>query len=158
MSIEHPNYKHARDASDKFDNYFPVLVFSILALAVQTLTWTDRVSNYASVSAISLLFLSGILSLWKLEQVPGFFVAAAEADDLRDKVNRLITTSPLPPSTFTDLATLAVSQDQKVVSINERFKFWYKVQRWAFVVGLGALIFARIHSHAFAACASCGTR
>jgi hypothetical protein len=148
-SSEDPNLKHAREAQKYFDNYAPVLIFGILSLAVQSVVWRHDFADYFNIGAFVLILVAGIVSLWRLERLPKFYVNAAEVNEATAERNFLVK------------AIAGGKKDQGysdwLASVGKRLEFsgnieiseqkWskrtYQVQKWSFVIGLVLLLIAR---------------
>lgn len=69
-SDEDPHMRRSRDARDRFDAYFPVVIFGTLTLAVQSALWSSRIAAKFEIGGWALLVIAGIASLLRLESGP----------------------------------------------------------------------------------------
>lgn len=134
---EDPNYRAAREAQNKFDQYFPALTFTVLGLGVQTAKWGYPPSDRLELGAWDLIFLAGVLSLWRLEAAPVFFLRQARISEEQVAVQLAEMRRETPNRT--ELSKLSTEQDRA----QRGTVFLYRVQRTSLVVGIAAMMAAR---------------
>jgi hypothetical protein len=75
---------------EKFDFYVISLVFTLLALSIQTADFgNSAVSDCLELLGWLALFISGISGLWRLESIPDFRMKSATQSDLLDMLGTL---------------------------------------------------------------------
>lgn len=95
--------KAGNELADKFDFYITGLIFTVLGLSIQTAQSRNCAINYVEIMSWALLFLSGLLSLWRLEWLSsltlhmgfagkfhseGNLQQSAKHQDLADKIQK----------------------------------------------------------------------
>ena len=140
---EDPNSAFAREAESKFDSYLPVLTFTILGLAVQTLKFVVPLGFWVEVGALTLMFASGVLSLVRLEQRSVVFNRAALRNSTLERRNMVAREHPNDYVTASATAAKAqadLNRDQK------RQRDLYVIQRYTLIGGIFLLLAARVIS------------
>lgn len=135
--------KRARDSQEKFDHYVPVLVFTILGLAMQTLKWQNSRVDCVAIAALVFLFVSGMLSLLRLERNPAYWVKVANTNAWAEKVENAVK-SGHPVELIKVLAEEKKAAQKADEAENTLGMRLYQVQRWAFVLGVGCLLLFNI--------------
>jgi hypothetical protein len=129
--------KRSQEVGERFDAYFLTLTFTLVAAAIQTAKWSDTnpLSNYAEVAGWLFLAASGLVALYRAEQAPHFYVAAAHHATLEDYLDSLRKRGA-PPEHISEFGRLTLEAAVKLETINARTMEIYKWQRGLFVVGL----------------------
>ena len=132
--------KQAREMQSKFDQYLPALAFTILGLAVQTAKWAHPVSERLEIGGWTLLFLSGVLGLLKLERAPGRYSQAALVNHWRSAAK-----AAEGQSYFDSLkaAALADAASRRLNALGRVDLLLYQLQRSSLIVGMAAMLAAR---------------
>lgn len=80
----------AQKTQEKFEFYIISLVFTLLALSIQTAKFGDSViADMLELSGWMMLLVSGIAGLWRMEFIPVQRVKMAQRNDLEKKIYEL---------------------------------------------------------------------
>lgn len=131
---EDPNFQASRNAQEKFDHYLPILTFTLVGLSIQTAKWDYLPSYRFEIIGWALLFISGVLSLLRLERKSVFYAKAGTANDLKKQADESRNDQVIAWE-------MKISADLKRDS--RRMVIMYGVQRWALILGFLAIIIAR---------------
>lgn len=157
---ENENYTIGRNITEKFEFYFIALVFTILGLAIETSNLTSQHHQYLwEVGSWGLLFISGIIGLFRLEWKAVFFIQHGNLQQEKRSLDKLkyglggrtILKNPNETWTTEELSDAKkkvedniLFRKQEIKKIN-RITIWsYKIHQWAFALGLLILIVSRI--------------
>lgn len=128
----------------KFEFYLLALVFTVLALAVQTAKvptrWcTDALEIFGWFS----LLISGISGLLRLEKVPIAYFLSADAKDLNRHYDQLIDGRLDSAWVSESLMGRIEKKQQQIRDVGEKIKSLYGWHKWLFVVGIVSITLAR---------------
>lgn len=161
MATDSKSSEHgiAQQAQEKFEFYLLSLVFTLLALAVQTATFgANHVKNSLELSCWLRFLVSGLAGLYRLQWVP---VARSTMADTRSIEEEVLKLKELQLQGRTEVLLLETQMRQP---INERLmnslhavsvlsphikrlemkvQVGYEIHKWGFVLGLLAVITAR---------------
>ncbi|KWA08771.1 hypothetical protein [Burkholderia territorii] len=153
--------EHSRELQEKFELYLLGLIFTILALAIQTAKFgNSRVPDALEILAWISLGLSGLVGLSRLEWVPVALQNGTKLDGVRQERDRLaaaaeagvlivpVVDEPEP----VNIHTLIAARDEGIKKAGARLKrierkivVKYEIHKWSFVVGLALLMAARAY-------------
>ncbi|MCA8304172.1 hypothetical protein LGN24_22045 [Burkholderia seminalis] len=153
--------EHSRELQEKFELYLLGLIFTILALAIQTAKFgNSRVPDAFEILAWISLGLSGLVGLSRLEWVPVALLTNAKLQDVRQERDRLAGAAeagmlrvPVVDETEpVDIHTLIAARDEGIGKADARLKrierkiiIKYEIHKWSFVAGLALLMAARAY-------------
>ena len=158
MDID-PNTNLSIEIQQKFEFYFIALIFTLLALAVQSGKF--GVNAYADISEIAgwvLLLLSGLFGLSRLEWLPVAYKFHAKISSLEKDIkgcNQMSNNGHTMASMGTDNTAYNIENiienrresiekiKPKVKEIEKKTMLKYKFQKLFFVAGLASLIITR---------------
>jgi len=156
---ENPNITIAREISQKFEFYFIALVFTVLALSIQTSSFTKIYFQYLfEIFAWCCFLISGLAGLSRLEWLPIAYRHHGSQDIEKNNlsaVNEGIHGRPILDSTggeWTDeqlqkskreLEEQIAKRNKKIEMLEMTSIFKYKIHKWSFVIGLISLIVSR---------------
>ena len=133
MAEEPTNLMLAVRTKEKFEFYMVALVFTVLALSVQTATFGSHViSDAAELAAWLALLASGLAGLWRIELVGLYYYGAYKAQALPEG-------NPSKRTIENKLHKMEATSMRR-----------YKLHKWCFIVGLPLLVFARAYHPAMA--------
>lgn len=155
----------AIEQQHKLQFYLISLVFTLLALAVQSAKLGSSPLDGAEIAGWVVLLVSGLSGLWYLEMNPTLRVKMAQRDELAEDASKL--REALAAGQYTVLvkkagrteptAPMLQKREQAMAALDVKMRSWerwqlvrYKVCKVAFVVGLVFLAVARAYP-AFAA-------
>lgn len=154
-------FEIAQKQQEKFEFYLISLVFTLLALSIQTSEFgNSNIADAFELLGWILLLASGLAGLWRMEFLSIERVKGAQKEEYRDKViemEGLIQQGTTEVHVLENNATQAVSERRDeyqsavdalgpVIKKLERNNLWkYTVHRYAFVVGVIALVFSRAY-------------
>ncbi len=153
------NIAHSIEISRKFEYYFIALVFTLLAVAIQSfpsmkinLNW----QNYFEFGGWASLILSGISGLSRLENLPGVYFYAGERNKTNIKINLLSgDKNVFDPDASKMWKADEVKKELHVLKNNvslinncygklmKTTHMEYQLHRWAFIVGLFLIFISR---------------
>ncbi|MHB1085087.1 MAG: hypothetical protein ACYCZA_09645 [Thiobacillus sp.] len=156
----------AQQSQEKFEFYLLSLVFTLLALAVQSATFgTNLPKNALELLAWMLFLISGLSGLYRLQWIPVARVSMADKRSLEDEVFKL---KELQLQGQTELHVLDSGRRQpiperinnrqigidalepKIKKIEARVQAAYEIHKYAFVLGLISVACARGYEPALA--------
>lgn len=142
----------AQQSQEKYEFYLLSLVFTLLALAVQSANFGENLpKNALELLAWVLFLISGLSGLYRLEWVPVARASMADKRDLEDEVFRM---KELQLKGQTELLVLDTGRrqpiterinnrqigidalDPKIKQIESRVHAAYDVHKYSFVLGL----------------------
>jgi hypothetical protein len=151
----------AQRAEEKFDFYVISLVFTLLALSIQSASFgTSHAAAIIELVGWSLLLTSGIVGLSRLEYIPVIRLKRAMKNEFE---NEFYEIKKLQLQGETVINVLETGEEQ---DLNERLahkqqcigvltpdieqleahnQIKYKVFRWSFVIGLSFIVLARAY-------------
>ena len=131
---------------EKFQLYFVSLVFTLLALSIQSARFgLNVVSDCAELIGWLALLVCGLATLWYLELVPfGFKYLQdkeeyAELDRLRVAAKVRAGASPSIEDRQRDVAAI----DSRIAQLDRSLAVRYTTARWSFLLGVLAVVVAR---------------
>jgi hypothetical protein len=149
----------AHNTQEKFDFYLLALVFTLLALSVQSAKFEGGALS-TSFELLGWMFLlaSGLFGLWRIEYIPVERVKLAQLDGLNEKINeakrlKLSGTSEIHVLSTDDKQSL----EDRISNLKESVELLtpltkelekenlikYKVHKLGFVLGLTLVVVAR---------------
>ena len=153
------DFEIAQKQQEKFEFYLISLVFTLLALSIQTSEFGK--SNVADVFELLgwlLLLISGVFGLWRLEYLPVERVKGAHKEGYEDKViemEGLIQSGVQEVHVLENNAPQAIADRRNeyqtavdvlgpiIAKLEKSNLIKYTVHRYSFVVGLCALVISR---------------
>ena len=156
---ENNNLAFARQTQHKFEFYFIALVFTILALSIQTSVMTSsNWQRFFEILSWICLLLSGLAGLSRLEWVAVAFrqygVRQSHQKDAKKTDKGLAGTKILKkdgtPMSREELLTMKKKYiariyltTKEIRRIEKSLSLKYKIHKWGFVIGLCSLIISR---------------
>lgn len=141
---ESRNLEAAQDVHHKFEFYLLALTFTIAGFAIQTGKFSGNVfGDLAEVSSWAMLFLSGVVGLWRLEYLPVMYrtysyiqVRKQSIEDYKDEDKHVDSVDALRKQ--------VAEYEPKLKKIENTNRKKYRWQKIFFISGLAALLFARL--------------
>ena len=162
MTTESPTSQErsiAQQGQEKFEFYLLSLVFTLLALAVQTAVFgAGYLKNAIELTGWIAFTISGVIGLYRLQWIP---VARNVMADLRFLESEIFELQKLQLSGESELLIVGTNQRQqieerighrqsgvdeikpKLESLERKIRVCYVIHTWAFVFGLAFIIAAR---------------
>ena len=151
----------AQRSQEKFEFYLVGLVFTLLALSIQTAKFgQSNLSDVFELSGWVSLAVSGLIGLWRLEYIPVIRTKIAIKDEFDEKLDEL---RELELKGVQELFVLETQSNQTIQDRLSEYKkgvavldpvitklekhgyVKYQIHRYTFVVGVFLLIFARAY-------------
>lgn len=149
----------AQQTQEKFELYLLSLVFTLLALAIQTASFGSSLpKNALELSGWLCLLVSGLAGLWRLQWVPVLRVQMAERKSIENEIFKLKelqlqgqtellvlesgTRQPITERLVHRNAALA-AYDPAIAKRERRIFLAYDIHKYAFVVALVLAIASR---------------
>ncbi|RKY83803.1 hypothetical protein DRQ11_12530 [candidate division KSB1 bacterium] len=151
----------AQQSQEKFEFYLVGLVFTLLALSIQTAKFgQSNLSDFFELSGWLSLAVSGLSGLWRLEYIPVIREKLATKDEFAEKL------SELRELELKGVQELFVLESNSKQTINDRLSEYergvavldpvitklekhgyvkYQIHRYTFVAGVVLLIIARAY-------------
>jgi hypothetical protein len=133
------------EIKEKFEFYLLALVFTVLALAVQTSKFQERwyIDVFEIIGWVFLL-ISGITGLLRLERVPiAYFLSA----DIKNEEQEIEQLGQFPANTefWTEKLSEKYNKNtQQLKNVSKDIKSLYGLHKWLFVAGIVSIALARV--------------
>ena len=151
----------AQQSQEKFEFYLVSLVFTLLALSIQTAEFgSSRFADAFEILGWLTLSISGIAGLSRLEYIPLIRGKVAIKDDFEQNINQIKELKLRGAKKVYVLETNSeITLDERlkeyekglsvidpiIITLEEKGLFKYKLHRAAFVFGLSFLVVARAY-------------
>lgn len=151
--------EYARQLQEKFELYLLGLIFTLLALAIQTAKF--GANDYADAMELAgwlSLLVSGLFGLSRIEWIPVTLKTHSELLDIKAELQQLVEAEAqghdhvpvIDQEQPADIGVLIADRKDSVERVQERVKSLergirrkYEVHKWSFVLALVLLIAAR---------------
>jgi hypothetical protein len=156
---ENPNMIIGREIAQKFEFYFISLVFTILALSLQTASFTDiNPQCIIEISGWFFLALSGLAGLSRLEWLPVSYRHYGSIQKEKNNLNAFIQgirgrrvlkenddewSIEELRNAKGDLETHITKRKEIIDKLNISNTIAYQIHKWGFIVGFFCIIFSR---------------
>lgn len=149
----------AQRSQEKFEFYLVGLVFTLLALSIQTAKFShSNLSDTFEILGWLTLAVSGLIGLWRLEYIPVIRSKIAIKDEFDEKIDEL---RELKLKGLEELFVLETQSNQAIedrlseyhegvavldpviIKLEKHGHIKYQIHRYTFVVGIFLLMFAR---------------
>lgn len=157
MSITH--IEMAANTQEKFEFYFLSLVFTLLALSIQTSSFGSNIySNYYELFGWVLLLVSGLCGLWRMEFIPVQHAKIAKKQEIENQIIQfeefrrqgavevpvLLTGSiEIIEKTLNNNRNALIILDEVIEKLEKHSLIKYKIHKFAFVAGLIFILLSR---------------
>jgi len=154
----------AQQAQEKFEFYLLSLVFTLLALAIQSATFgANQIKNALELASWLCFLVSGLAGLYRLQWMPVARTTMADTSSIEEEVSQL---KKLQLQGQTELLVLGTQTRQPITErlanrshalsvlnphikkLETKVQVGYSVHKWAFILGLVAVIAARAYEPA----------
>lgn len=158
------NQRLAHELQTKFEFWLIGLIFAVLALAVQTATFTgSKTGQLCELTAWVLLLVAGLIGVWRLEWAPSFYQLGsrrARHEAIMKKLQEIETTGhrsiyDAQSREFQDLSSLMKQVqeniklvDKRMTPIQQKQLVRYRLMRALVIAGFALLLIARGHDPA----------
>jgi hypothetical protein len=152
----------AQQTQEKFELYLLSLVFTLLALSIQTAKFTGQVApDCFELAGWVLLVLSGMAGLWRMEYLPVFRIKLAQKSEFEEEIFRLRELQlrgekelhVLQTSSTESIADRIQSRENAVhilgpviATLETHNAMKYTVHRWSFLAGVLCIVVSRAWS------------
>lgn len=154
--------EYARKLQEKFELYLLGLIFTLLALAVQTAKFgADDIADVFEIGGWICLLASGLVGLSRIEWVPVTLQTHSELVKIKNELAQLqdaaahgveevpVLDQAVPANVtalVADRTAAVVRVEARVKSLEAGIRRKYGVHKWSFVLGLVLLIAARSYA------------
>lgn len=154
----------AHQTQEKFEFYLLGLVFTLLALSIQTARFgQSMVADVCELVGWLSLFISGLVGLWRLEYVPVWRTKLAYKDEFERKIDELRelkhtkgvkeafvletqTNQPIDER-IRDYQNYIAAVAPLITRLERQNHWKYQAHRYCFVAGLSMLLVSRSYHH-----------
>ena len=157
MSITH--IEMAANTQEKFEFYFLSLVFTLLALSIQTSSFGNNIySNSYELIGWMLLLVSGLCGLWRMEFVPVQHAKISQKQEIENQIIQfekfrgqgaievpVLLTGGIEviEETLANNRNALIILDEVIEKLEKHSLIKYKIHKFAFVAGLIFILLSR---------------
>jgi hypothetical protein len=154
--------KYARQLQEKFELYLLGLIFTLLALAIQTAKFgTDDIADVFEIGGWFSLLASGLVGLSRIEWIPVTLQTHSELLKIKTELTQLhdaaaqgaVQVPVLDQAAPANIAALVADRTAAIARVEIRVKSLeagvrrkYEVHKWSFVCGLVLVVAARSYA------------
>ena len=151
----------AQQAQEKFEFYLVGLVFTLLALSIQTAKFgQSNLPNICEISGWVSLSVSGLIGLWRLEYIPVIREKIAIKNEFDEKLDELrelelkgvhelfvleTQTNQSIKDRLSEYKKGVAVLDPVITKLEKQGHVKYQIHRFAFVTGISFLMFSRAY-------------
>jgi hypothetical protein len=154
--------EYARQLQEKFELYLLGLIFTLLALAIQTAKFgTDDIADALEIAGWIFLLASGLIGLWRIEWVPVTLQNHSELVKIKNELAQLkqaqaegymqipVEDQEAPANVaelIADRKAAIETLEANVESLDGGIRRKYLAHKWSFVIGLILVVAARAYA------------